>query len=74
MEIERKEYKAASVEEAIENGLKEMNLNEEDAEIEVLSKGGFFKKAVVVIKEKKKAKKKKTSKKRKDTNSAGKNI
>ena len=42
METERKEYKAASVEEAIENGLKEMNLNEEDAEIEVLSKGGFL--------------------------------
>lgn len=73
METERKEYKAASVEEAIENGLKEMNLNEEDAEIEVLSKGGFFKKAVVVIKRKEESQEKENEQeKEKDTNSAGK--
>lgn len=43
------EFKASSVDAAIDAGLKELNLSREDAEIEILSSGGFLKKAIVAI-------------------------
>lgn len=46
------EFKAANIETAIEEGLKELNLNKEEADIEIISKGGLFKKAVVKIEKK----------------------
>lgn len=41
--MEKKEYKAGSVEAAIELALKELDLTIEQAEIEVVSNGGIFK-------------------------------
>lgn len=41
--------KAASVEAAIEEGLKELNLTIDQVEVEIISKGGLFKKAAVRI-------------------------
>lgn len=46
------EFKASSVDAAIDAGLKELNLSREDAEIEILSTGGFLKKAMVAISKK----------------------
>ena len=47
---ESTEFRAATVESAIEKGLKKLNLNEEDAVIEIVSEGGgLFNKAVVKI-------------------------
>lgn len=43
------EFKAKTVEEAKEIGLKELNLTEEEAEIEVIQTAGLFKKAIVKI-------------------------
>lgn len=43
------EFKGATVESAIDAGLKELKLTREDAEIEILSNGGFLKKAMVAI-------------------------
>lgn len=43
------EYKAKTVELAIENGLNDMNLTRENAEINIISEGGFLKKAIVQI-------------------------
>lgn len=42
-------FKASSVELAIKAGLEDLNLNEEDADIEVISAGGIFSKAQVKI-------------------------
>lgn len=42
-------FKAKTVEEAIEIGLKELNLSKEEADIKVLQKSGVFKKAEVEI-------------------------
>lgn len=46
------EFKASGVDAAIDAGLKELNLSREDAEIEIISTGGFLKKAVVAIRKK----------------------
>lgn len=43
------EFKGASVDSAIENGLKKLGLSKEDVEIEVVSEEGIFSKAVVKI-------------------------
>lgn len=53
MNKDKNEFKASNVETAIEEGLKELNIEKEEAEIEIISKGGFFKKAVVRIEKKK---------------------
>lgn len=47
--MEKKEYKAGSVEAAIELALKELDLTIEQAEIEVVSNGGIFRKAVILV-------------------------
>lgn len=44
-----KEFKASTIELATKNGLEEMGLTEEEAEIEVLARGGIFSKAIVRI-------------------------
>jgi spoIIIJ-associated protein len=41
------EFKGATKEEAIEKGLKQLNLKEEDVDVEVLSYGGFLSKVLV---------------------------
>lgn len=46
------EFRAANVESAIEDGLKALQITEEEADIEVLFKGGFLKKAVVRVSKK----------------------
>ena len=46
------EFRAKTVEEAIEIGLQELNLSKEDADIEILQKSGLLKKAVVNIEKK----------------------
>ena len=43
------EFKASTVELATKNGLEEMGLSAEEAEIEVLARGGIFSKAIVRI-------------------------
>ena len=43
------EFKASTVELATKNGLEEMGLSAEEAEIEVLARGGIFSKAIVKI-------------------------
>lgn len=43
------EIKASSVDEAIAKGLSELGITQEQADIEVIAKGGFLKKAVVKI-------------------------
>ena len=43
------EFRAKTVEEAIEIGLSELNISKDDAEIEILQKSGLLKKAVVNI-------------------------
>ncbi len=43
------EFKASSVDAAIDAGLKELKLSREEAEIEIISTGGFLKKATVAI-------------------------
>jgi predicted RNA-binding protein Jag len=48
------EFKASTVDAAIDAGLKELNLSREDAEIEIISNGGFLKKATVAISKKEK--------------------
>lgn len=57
------EFKAANVETAIEEGLKEMKLDKEQADIEIISKGGLFKKAVVKIDKKQTEEKEETKEK-----------
>lgn len=47
------EFKGASVDAAIEEGLKKLGIEREDAQKEVLHKGGLFKKAVVKIEKRK---------------------
>ena len=47
--MEKIEVKASSVEKAIEEGLKELGIERENAEIEVLQEGGLFSKAVVTV-------------------------
>lgn len=46
------EFKGKTVEEAIENGLKELGLTKEQVQIEIIKKGGFLSKAIVDITEK----------------------
>ncbi len=46
------EFRAKTVEEAIEIGLSELNISKDDAEIEILQKSGLLKKAVVNIEKK----------------------
>ncbi|MDR3263122.1 MAG: KH domain-containing protein [Clostridiales bacterium] len=43
------EFKAHKVEQAIENGLKELQLTKEEVDIEIISNGGLFSKATVRI-------------------------
>lgn len=50
--MEKIEVKASSVEKAIEEGLKELGIERENAEIEVLQEGGLFSKAVVTVQRK----------------------
>ncbi|MDR2090277.1 MAG: protein jag [Clostridiales bacterium] len=47
--MEGMEFKAHKVEQAIELGLKELQITAEEAEIEIVSQGGLFSKAVVKI-------------------------
>lgn len=47
-----KEYKAKTIEEAIEIGLKYMNLTREEADIKIINDKGLFKKATVQIQKK----------------------
>lgn len=47
--MEKIEVKASSVEKAIEEGLNELGIDREDAEIEVIHEGGLFSKAVVTV-------------------------
>ena len=47
-----KEYKAKTIEEAIEIGLKDMNLSKEEADIKIINDKGLFKKATVQIQKK----------------------
>ncbi len=61
----QKEFKAGNVEDAIEEGLRELKIDREEANIEIVTKGGFLKKAVVRI-EKKEEEKKEEEKKEED--------
>lgn len=54
MQNQNNQFKASSVDAAIEDGLKELGINKENADIEVISKGGIFKKAVVKVEKKEK--------------------
>ena len=47
--MEKIEVKASSVEKAIEEGLKELGIERDNAEIEILQEGGIFGKAVVTV-------------------------
>ncbi len=47
--MEKIEIKASTVEKAVEEGLNQLGILREDAEIEVVQEGGLFSKAVVVI-------------------------
>ncbi len=49
MEPKTNEFKASSVDAAIQLGLEQLGLTEEEADIEVVAKGGIFSKAVVRI-------------------------
>jgi spoIIIJ-associated protein len=43
------EYSAKNVQDAIQKGLKELNLKQEDVDIKILSEGGLFSKAKVIL-------------------------
>lgn len=47
--MKKYEYTGKNVEEAIRNGLKELNKSQEDVDIKIISNGGLFKKAKVEI-------------------------
>lgn len=47
--MKKYEYTGKNVEEAIKNGLKELNKSQEDVDIKIISNGGLFKKAKVEI-------------------------
>ena len=47
--MKKYEYTGKNVEEAIKNGLKDLNKSQEDVDIKIISNGGLFKKAKVEI-------------------------
>lgn len=47
--MEKIEIKAASVDKAVDEGLRQLGISKEEAEIEILQEGGLFSKAVIAI-------------------------
>lgn len=47
--MEKIEIKASTVDKAVDEGLKQLDINREDAEIEIVQEGGLFSKAIIKI-------------------------
>lgn len=47
--MEKIEIKASTVDKAVEEGLKQLDINREDSEIEIVQEGGLFSKAIIKI-------------------------